>query len=308
MQETSYDVLIVGGGPAGYTAALYCARAALRTAVIERTAPGGQMATTERVDNYPGFPEGVEGFALAMDMQRQAERFGASTLWGEAERLELEGPVKKISAGGQEYTARAVILATGASPRPLGVPLEQELRGKGVSYCATCDGAFFRGKEVVVVGGGDTAAADAVYLSKLCARVTLVHRRGQLRASAAYLAPLREAGNIAFQWDSVVDSLQEENGLLCGVTVRNKNTGARAALPCSGLFVAVGTLPNTERLPDALKTPDGYLDAGEDTRTRFAGVFAAGDARKKPLRQVVTAAADGAVAAHFAEEYCAANA
>ena len=303
MKERQYDVLVIGGGPAGYTAALYCARAGLSVAVIEKMAPGGQMSTTERVDNYPGFPEGVEGFSLAMEMQKQAERFGAESIFDEVNSVELEGSEKKIHAAQGDYTAKAVIVATGASPRELGVSGERELRGKGVSYCATCDGAFFRGKETVVVGGGDTAAADAVFLAKLCKKVTVIHRRDKLRASMAYAKPLREAGNVEFAWNSVVEEIEQKDGLVSGVKIRNVKTGEICQISCEGIFIAVGNLPNTSLFPDSIKTQGGYLDAGEDTRTKIAGVFAAGDVRRKPLRQVVTAAADGAVASYMAEEY-----
>ena len=303
MQENHYDVVIIGGGPAGYTAALYCARAALNTIVLEKMAPGGQMGTTDRVENYPGFPDGIDGFTLAMEMQKQAENFGAKSTFAEVSSVELNGPVKRIQTGKAVYTAKAVILATGASPRELGLPNERALRGKGVSYCATCDGAFFRGKEVVVVGGGDTAAADAVFLSKLCSKVTVIHRRDKLRASMAYQKPLFEKENVEFLWDSVVEGIQEQDGKLSGVTVKNVKTGELAQVPCSGAFIAVGNLPNTGLFPEVKLTPSGYIDAGEDTKTNLPGVFAVGDVRQKPLRQVVTATADGAVASYMAEEY-----
>ena len=261
------------------------------------------MGTTDRVENYPGFPDGIDGFTLAMEMQKQAENFGAKSTFAEVSSVELNGPVKRIQTGKAVYTAKAVILATGASPRELGLPNERALRGKGVSYCATCDGAFFRGKEVVVVGGGDTAAADAVFLSKLCSKVTVIHRRDKLRASMAYQKPLFEKENVEFLWDSVVEGIQEQDGKLSGVTVKNVKTGELAQVPCSGAFIAVGNLPNTGLFPEVKLTPSGYIDAGEDTKTNLPGVFAVGDVRQKPLRQVVTATADGAVASYMAEEY-----
>lgn len=298
-----YDVLILGGGPAGYTAALYCARAGLQACVLETFAPGGQMGTTDTIENYPGFPDGVGGFDLAQSMQKQAERFGAKTVLDSVKTVDLKGSAKRITGqSGKTYEAKTVILATGAAPRELGLPNEKSLRGKGVSYCATCDGMFYRGKDVIVVGGGNTAAADAVYLSKLCNSVMLVHRRDKLRASGEYKRPLALAKNIRIIWDSVVVSI--EGDPVTGVQLKNIKTGALQALPCNGVFVAIGNVPNTGFLIDQVAlTDNGYIDADEDTCTSIPGVFAAGDVRRKPLRQVVTAVADGAVAAHMAEEY-----
>lgn len=301
------DVWIVGGGPAGYTAALYCARAGLSTGVLEALMPGGQMGTTDHIDNYPGFPDGIGGFELAQAMQKQAERFGAVTKTGNVREVSLDGEVKRVVCGdGSVYEAKAVILACGASPRELGLPNERALRGRGVSYCATCDGMFYRGKEVVVVGGGNTAAADAVYLAKLCKKVTLVHRRDKLRASGAYTKPLKEAENLEIVWDSVVTAIEGEP--VKSVQLQNVKTGESRALSCSGVFVAVGNVPNTAFLKGHVALDEqGYVQAGEDTRTSVPGVFAAGDVRRKPLRQVVTAVSDGAVAAHMAEEYLSAR-
>lgn len=299
-----YDVVVIGGGPAGYTAALYCARADLHTVVVEKLSPGGQMATTTRIDNYPGFQEGVSGFELGMEMKKQAERFSAETLGGEVVRVRLEGESKEITLqSGEVVAARAVILAMGASPRELGLSGERDLRGKGVSYCATCDGAFFRGQTVIVVGGGDTAAADAVFLSRMCKKVVLVHRRGTLRASAAYRNPLAGCENLEYRWDSTVERIVHD-GSVTGVEVRNQKTGMLEPIPCAGIFIAVGHSPNT-MLCEGQVTLDahGYVQAGEDTKTNVAGVFAIGDLRAKPLRQVVTAVADGAVAAYEAEKF-----
>lgn len=298
-----YDVIVIGGGPAGYTAALYAGRANLKVLVLEKMAPGGQMGTTDRVDNYPGFPEGVEGFALAMEMKKGAERFGAESKTAEVKEVRLQGDVKEILAGGQTLQAKTVVLACGARPRELGLPGEKELRGKGVSYCATCDGMFYRGKTVVVVGGGDTACADALYLSRLCQKVLVVHRRDKLRASAAYQKPLLEAGNVEFIWDSEVTALEHDT-VLTGVQLRNKKTGVQTQVPCSGAFVAIGQVPESGLFASQVDLdPAGYVLAGEDTRTSLPGVFAAGDLRAKPLRQIVTACADGAVAAQAAEAY-----
>lgn len=298
-----YDVIVIGGGPGGYTAALYAARANLSVAILEKLSPGGQMGTTDVIDNYPGFPQGVNGFELAMQMKEGAERFGAQTQLAEVTQVELAGQVKTIHTSGGDYQARTVVLATGAHPRELGLPGERELRGRGVSYCATCDGMFYRGKTVVVVGGGNTAVSDVLYLSRLCEKVYLVHRRDTLRASKVYLDPLQKAENVEFVWDSEVKQLLRDQAVT-GVRVRNKKTGEEWDIPCDGVFVAVGYLPNTQLYRGQVELDEaGYVLADETTQTNLPGVFAVGDLRKKPLRQVVTAASDGAVAAHFIEEY-----
>ena len=303
--QTNYDVIIVGGGPAGYTAALYCCRAGLTALVLEELMPGGQMATTSEVDNYPGFPEGVGGFELAQKMHAGAERFGAKTVFTKAVALELEGEEKAVTAGGTRYTARTVILACGASPRELGLPEERALRGRGVSYCATCDGMIYRGKTVVVVGGGNTAAADALYLSRICEKVYLIHRRDTLRASRAYARPLEEAKNLEFVWNARITEVKKEKSV-SGVLVEDVKTGQTRELSCSGVFVAVGNVPNTALLTGLVELDEhGYVKADETTRTNLAGVFAAGDVRAKALRQIVTAVSDGAVAAQGVEEYLA---
>ncbi len=298
-----YDVVIIGGGPGGYTAALYAARANLSVLVLEKLTPGGQMGTTDVIDNYPGFPEGIGGFDLAMQMKQGAERFGAQTKLSEVDSVELAGPEKQIHTPDGTYRARTVVLATGAAPRELGLPGEQELRGRGVSYCATCDGMFYRNKTVVVVGGGNTAVADVLYLSRICKKVYLIHRRDELRASKVYLDPLQKAENVEFVWDSEVKELLHGE-TVTGVRVYNKKTGESQELSCDGVFVAVGHVPNTGLFRGQVELDEsGYALAGETTKTNLAGVFAVGDLRKKPLRQVVTAASDGAVAAHFIEEY-----
>lgn len=298
-----YDVLVIGGGPGGYTAALYAARANLSVMVLEKLTPGGQMGTTDVIDNYPGFPEGVGGFELALQMQKGAQRFGAQTQLSEVISVDLGGTVKQVRTQDGTYQARTVVLASGAHPRELGLPGEQELRGRGVSYCATCDGMFYRGKTVAVVGGGNTAVSDVLYLSRLCQKVYLIHRRDQLRASKVYLDPLQQAENVEFVWDSQVQKLLYGD-VLTGVQVRHKKTGELREIPCDGLFVAVGHVPNTELYQGQVELDQaGYVLADETTRTNLPGVFAVGDLRKKPLRQVITAASDGAVAAHFIEEY-----
>lgn len=271
--------------------------------VLEKLTPGGQMGTTDVIDNYPGFPEGVGGFELALQMQKGAQRFGAQTQLSEVISVELGGTVKQVRTQDGTYQARTVVLASGAHPRELGLPGEQELRGRGVSYCATCDGMFYRGKTVAVVGGGNTAVSDVLYLSRLCQKVYLIHRRDQLRASKVYLDPLQQAENVEFVWDSQVQELLYGD-VLTGVQVRHKKTGEIREIPCDGLFVAVGHVPNTELYQGQVELDQaGYVLADETTRTNLPGVFAVGDLRKKPLRQVITAASDGAVAAHFIEEY-----
>ena len=296
------DVAVLGGGPGGYTAALYCARAGFSVVVIEKMAPGGQMATTGQVDNYPGFDEGIDGFELGERMQRGAERFGAETLFADVTAVELAGDIKRIVTTDGEIEARAVVLSPGASPRELGLPEERELRGRGVAYCATCDGMLYKGKTVVVAGGGNSAAADALHLAKLCKKVILVHRRDALRASQVYLTPLKESG-VEFLWNSRITGILH-GGQVTGVRVADVKTGAEREVPCDGLFVAVGRVPDTALFAGQVRLEEhGYVDADETTRTNLPGVFAVGDLRSKPLRQIVTAASDGAVASHFIEEY-----
>ena len=301
--EKIYDMIIVGGGPGGYTAALYGARAGLDVMLIERLSAGGQMNLTEKIDNYPGFPEGVDGFQLSMSMQQQAERFGAKTRYAEVLKLELGAEVKSVQTNEGEYLARSVVIATGAGPRPLGVERETEMVGRGVGYCAHCDGMFYKGKTVAVVGGGNSAVAEALYLSRIAKEVILIHRRDSLRATQIYHKPLMDAPNIRFVWNSEVTELLGED-ILEGVKIRNLESGEEATLEVQGLFVSIGRKPATE-LVKAQLTLDasGYIMAGEDTKTDLAGVYAVGDVRTKELRQIVTAVADGAMAAHVAEQY-----
>ena len=299
----AFDIIIIGGGPAGYTAALYGARAGRSVLLLEKLAPGGQMGTTDLIDNYPGFPQGVKGFQLAMDMKAGADRFGAQTKLEAVTALELAGDVKTVHTKKDGYEARAVILATGAQPRELGLPQERALRGRGVSYCATCDGMFYRGKDVAIIGGGNTAVADALYLSKLCGRVYLIHRRDKLRAPDSQRVLLEQAGNVEFLWNSRAEELLYAERLTGLKTVR-VDTGESRTLDCAGVFVAVGQVPETSLLAGQVELDEaGYVVAGENCQTNLPGVFAAGDLRQKPLRQIITAAADGAVAAQMAEEF-----
>lgn len=298
-----YDVLIIGGGPGGYTAALYAARAGLNTVVVEKLSAGGQMALTTQIDNYPGIPQTIDGFTLGMQMQEGAERFGAETVLAEVRSVELASDPKVVRTSEGEYLARSVIIATGANARPLGLQKEQEMVGRGVNYCAACDGMFYRGKIVVVVGGGNSAAADAMLLSRICKKVILVHRRDTLRATKIYHEPLMKAPNVEFHWNSAVVGL-EENGILTGVKVRDLQSGNEEVIPADGLFVSIGRAPATALFDGQLALdPGGYIRAGEDTATSIPGVFAVGDVRTKQVRQIITAASDGAVAAHMAEEY-----
>jgi len=300
-----YDMIIVGGGPGGYTAALYASRAGLNVLIIERLSAGGQMNLTGQIDNYPGFPEGVDGFQLSYNMQQQAERFGAKTKYAEVLQLELDGEVKSAHTNEGSYQAKTVVISTGANPRQLGVAREKEMVGRGVAYCAHCDGGFYRGKTVVVAGGGNSAAAEALYLSRIAKEVILVHRRDSLRATQVYHKPLMEAPNIRFLWDSEIVGLLGED-VLSGVRVRNRKNGEEQVLDVQGLFVSIGRKPATELLKDQLTLDSaGYIMAGEDTKTSIPGVYAVGDVRVKELRQIVTAVADGAMAAHMAEGYLA---
>ena len=300
-----YDVLVLGGGPAGYTAAMYAARAGLQVAVVERLAAGGQMALTHQVDNYPGFGDGVDGFTLGMKMQQGAERFGAQTIYGEVQSVELEGSVKKLHTEKETLSGRTVIVATGANPRKLGLPMEWELTGKGVHYCAACDGMFYRGKTVVLVGGGNSAVADALVLARVAEKVILVHRRDTLRASKIYHEPLQKLTNVEFRWNSQVVALQHGDRVN-GVVVRNLVTGAEENVSCDGVFVSIGREPATELFKGQLELDEnGYVVADESTATNLPGVYVAGDVRTKKVRQIVTATADGAVAAHEIEEYLA---
>ena len=301
--EKNFDLVILGGGPGGYTAALYGARAGLKVAVLERLSAGGQMALTHQIDNYPGFPEGIDGYSLAEKMQSQAHRFGAETIYAEVREADLLAEPKKLQPDKDVIFAKAVILATGANPRPLGLPEEKELVNRGVAYCAACDGMFYRGKTVVVVGGGDTAAADTLLLSRICKEVHLVHRRDSLRATKIYHEPIEKAENVVLHWNCTVEKILHEKKVT-GIVLKNTKTGEEETFACEGVFVSVGRIPNTELFASQLELDNaGYIVAGEDTCTGIPGVYAVGDVRTKALRQVVTAVADGAVAAHHAEEY-----
>ncbi len=298
-----YDLIVVGGGPAGYTAALYGARAGLDVLVVERMGAGGQMALTTEIDNYPGFPKGVDGFTLGQDMRAGAERFGAKTLMTQVEAVKLGEDPKKIVTRDGELQAKTVILATGASARKLGLPQEEALVGLGVSYCAHCDGMFYRGKTVAVVGGGNSAAANALLLSRIAKKVILIHRRDTLRAERIYQRQLEHAANVEFYWNSTAEKLLHGERLT-GIIVKNTLTGEQHTVECDGLFVSIGADPATGLVKGRVDLDEnGYILADESTKTNIPGVYAAGDVRAKELRQIITAAADGAVAAYQAEHF-----
>ncbi len=301
-----YDMIVIGGGPAGYTAALYAARAGLRTLVLEHMSVGGQMALTDIIDNYPGFAEGVDGITLGMQMQAGAERFGAETVYADVTAVDLSAAPKKIETTAGAYEAHTVVIATGAEPRRLGVEGEERLLGQGVHYCAHCDGRFYKGRDVIVVGGGNSAASDALYLSRLARSVTVVHRRDSLRATRIYHEPLMRAENVEFLWDSAVLAFHTADGRLADLDVKNLKSGEVSRIHADGVFVSIGREPTTALFAEEIALdPYGYILADETTKTNIAGVYAVGDVRTKVLRQVVTAVGDGAVAAHFAEEYLA---
>ena len=298
-------MIVVGGGPGGYTAALYAARAGLDTLVLEKLSAGGQMALTEEIDNYPGFEDGIDGFTLAEKMQQQAERFGAKSEYAQVERMDLTAAPKVLETSEGTFYAKTVAVATGANPRELGLANEAALTGRGVAYCAACDGMRYKDKTVVVVGGGNSAAADAMLLSRIAKKVILVHRRDTLRATKIYHEPLMQAENIEFRWNSTVTELLHTDKLT-GVRLKDVNTGMETILSCDGVFISVGRKPATELVQGQLELDrSGYIIADETTRTNLPGVYAVGDVRTKMLRQVVTAVADGAAAVHMAEEYLA---
>ena len=305
MIAMTYDMIVIGGGPGGYTAALYAARAGLKVVVLEKLSAGGQMALTTQIDNYPGFTDGIDGFQLGEQMQQQAERFGAQTVLAEVTAVNLTGTEKEVITTDGTFTGKTVVIATGADPRELGLPEEKSLVGRGVNYCAACDGMRYRGKTVAVIGGGNTAVADALQLSRIAKKVILVHRRDTLRATNVYHAPLQRTPNIEFRWNSEVVQLLSD-GKFTGIKLCDRKTGEESVLDCDGVFVSIGRAPITQLFAGQLSLDEsGYIIAGESTETSIPGVFAVGDVRTKVLRQVVTAVSDGALAAHYAEEYLA---
>ena len=298
-----YEVLIIGAGPAGMTAAIYAARAGYKTAILEHGVPGGQAATTDMIENYPGFPEGISGPELMMKFFEQTQTFGVEMIYEQVQSVDFSGDIKKVITDKQTVEAKTVVIASGAKPRTLGVPNEGRLRGRGVSYCATCDGFFFRDQPVAVVGGGDTAVEEAMYLTKMCSSVTLIHRRDELRANK--LAQSRAFANekLNILYDTVVDEIVGDEKV-CQLKLRNKKTAETSELDVNGVFIFVGYLPNDAFLPAELEENEqGYIITDEEMATNIPGVFAVGDVRQKKLRQVTTAVGDGGAVMHGIEEY-----
>jgi len=297
-----YDLVIVGSGPAGLAAAIYAERARIRTLVIEKgMVSGGQVLTTYEVDNYPGLP-GVGGYDLGTKFREHADNLGAQFAEDEVLRIEDAGNVKRIICEHETYEAKAVILATGASHRKLAVPGEEELAGMGVSYCATCDGAFFRKKVTAVIGGGDVALEDAIFLSRMCEKVYLIHRRDEFRGAKSIQEQVFSRENIEVVWDTVVERITGTEKVEA-LAVKNVKTGEEREISVSGVFVAVGITPASQAFEGLVEMDHGYIKAGEDCCTSCPGIFAAGDVRTKPLRQIITAAADGANAVTSVERY-----
>lgn len=300
-----YDMIVVGGGPGGYSAALYAARAGLETVVIEKLCAGGQMALTQQIDNYPGFPQGVDGFQLGENMRQGALRFGAETVYAEVTQLQLRDKIKQVHTDSGVFRGKTVVLAMGADHRSLGLAGEAELVGRGVNYCAACDGMFYRGKTVAVVGGGNTAVQDALLLSRVAEKVILIHRRDTLRASRVLHDALQAAKNVEILWNTKVVEFVHDD-LLTGLQLENVNTHRMQTVSADGVFISVGRNPNTQLVSGTLNLDaSGYILADETTCTNIPGVFAVGDIRSKAVRQIVTAVSDGAVACHFAETYLA---
>ena len=299
-----YDMIVIGGGPAGYTAALYAARSGLSVLVLEKLSAGGQMTNTEQIDNYPGFPEGIDGFELGERMQKGALRFGAENQFSEVKSVELSGQVKIVRTRKKEFQARTVVLAAGAYPRKTGVEGEDRFAGRGVAYCAACDGMFYKDKTVAVYGGGNSAVEDALLLSRICKKVYLIHRRDTLRATKVYQDALF-GSSVELVWNSRVTAFLGDKHL-SGVEIEDTKTGEKRELSLDGIFVSIGRIPDTGLFEGQVDMDEaGYLIADETTRTNLPGVFAAGDVRTKQLRQVITAAGDGAGGAWNAGEYLA---
>lgn len=302
-QVSAYDVAVIGAGPAGMTAALYAARADLKTVLLERLSAGGQLATTDVIENYPGFPTGVGGLDVSFAMLEQAQRFGAEFQLAEVNRLDFAGEMKRVETSEGVITAPCVILATGTRPRLLGVPGEKSLRGRGVSYCAVCDGAFYRGKEVAVVGGGDSAVEEAVYLTRFASKVHLLVRRDQLRATPVVQAKILNHPQVEIHWNTVVEEISGETKVEA-LSLLNRVTGEKSQLAVGGIFIYVGLLPNNESFIGQVELDEyGYVVADAEMHTNVPGVLVAGDLRAKNLRQVATAVGDGAIAGVTAQHY-----
>ena len=300
-----YDVAIIGAGPAGMTAAIYAARAGYTTIMFEAGTPGGQAATTDSIENYPGFPQGVNGSELMFKFFEQCQNFGVETVFEYVESLSLEGDVKSIKTTTNHYEAKVIVIASGAKPKTLGVPNEDKFRGRGVSYCATCDGFFFKDKAVAVIGGGDTAVEEAMYMTKMCSHVTLIHRRDQLRANKTAQARAFKNDKLEIVYNTVLDEIAGENKV-SSLKLRNTVTDETSNLEIEGVFIFAGYAPNVDFLPEILaKDAYGYLLTDEHMQTNISGVYAIGDVRQKPIRQVTTAVGDGGVVITGIEAYLA---
>ncbi|GGB53955.1 thioredoxin-disulfide reductase [Virgibacillus dakarensis] len=302
-EERMYDVIIAGAGPAGMTAAVYASRADLDTLMIERGIPGGQMANTEDVENYPGF-ENILGPDLSNKMFEHAKKFGAEYAYGDIKEVKDHGDYKLIKAGKHEYKTRALIITTGAQYKKLGVPGEEELGGRGVSYCAVCDGAFFKGKDLAVIGGGDSAVEEGIYLTRFANKVTIIHRRDELRAQKIIQQRAFDNDKIDFIWDTVVDTINGPDGKVSSVSLSNKVNREKSEFPADGVFIYIGMVPLSEPFKSlGITNEDGYIPTNENMETSVPGIFAAGDIREKELRQIVTATGDGSIAAQSAQGY-----
>ncbi|MFJ5964489.1 thioredoxin-disulfide reductase [Bacillus sp. NPDC093026] len=302
-EEKIYDTIIIGAGPAGMTAAVYTSRGNLSTLMIERGIPGGQMANTEDVENYPGF-ESILGPELSNKMFEHAKKFGAEYAYGDIKEIVDGEEYKIVKTGSKEYKGRSVIIAAGAEYKKIGVPGEKELGGRGVSYCAVCDGAFFKNKELVVVGGGDSAVEEGVYLTRFASKVTIVHRRDKLRAQSILQARAFDNEKIDFKWNKTVKQINEENGKVGSVTLIDTVTGEEEDFKTDGVFIYIGMLPLSKPFENlGITNEEGYIETNERMETRVEGIFAAGDIREKTLRQIVTATGDGSIAAQSAQHY-----
>jgi len=302
-QARTYDVIIIGGGPAGMTAGLYASRARLRTLLIENGLFGGQMTTTELIENYPGFPQGISGEELSRLMEEQAKRFGMEAISDEVEEIGLESDLKRVKTYEGEFFCRALIICTGTEYRKLGVPGEEKFKGRGISYCATCDGAFFRDSRIIVVGGGDSALTEALFLTKFVSELTIIHRRDALRATKIYQERTLNHPKIKFLWNSVVQEIKGDS-VVRSVVVKNVKSGEVKEVETEGAFLFIGLTPRTHFLKELVQMDEsGYIITNENCEASIKGIFAAGDCRKKLLRQISTSVGDGATAAFAAEKY-----
>ncbi len=302
-EEKIYDVIIAGAGPAGMTAAVYTSRANLSTLMIERGMPGGQMANTEDVENYPGF-ESILGPDLSTKMFEHAKKFGAEYAYGDIKEIIDNGDVKTVVAGSKQYKAYSVIISAGAEYKKVGVPGEKELSGRGVSYCAVCDGAFFKGKELYVIGGGDSAVEEGVYLTRFASKVTIVHRRDELRAQKILQDRAFANEKVDFIWNHTIKSINDKEGKVGSVTLVSTQTGEEQELPADGVFIYIGMIPLSKPFTNlGITNENGYIETNERMETKVPGIFAAGDIREKTLRQIVTATGDGSIAAQSVQHY-----